>query len=170
MAKSRKTKNNQLSVINNHSKRSAFASDQVVLGQKAAAAYAGVSVRTIRNWKAAGMPVAEGGGYIKGMLDFYRKNEGLQPTAERKAGLAADADYKTVRAKLLQMELDVKQGRLLAADEIEAGRVNRILAVKRALLGLGRKLAPQLAKVKDAKRIAAIINTECRDIIKSFGG
>ena len=147
-----------------------IASDHILTGQKAAAAYAGVSVRTIRYWKAAGMPVAEGGGYIKGFLDFYKKNEGLQPTEEKKAALSADADYKTTRAKLLQMELDVKTGRLIAADEIEAGRVARILTVKRALLGLGRKLAPQLARIRDEKAIAAVINAECRDIIKSFSG
>ena len=149
---------------------SKIAADQIVKGQKAAAAYAGVSVRTIRNWKAEGMPVAADGGYIKGFLDFYRKNEGQQPTEERKAGLAADADYKTIRAKLLAIELDVKQGRLIPAEEIEAGRVNRIITVKRALLGLGRKLAPQLARIKDEKRIAAIINTECREMIKGFSG
>ena len=150
--------------------KSRLAEGQVLTGQKAAAAYAGVSVRTIRYWKAAGMPVAEGGGYIKGMLDFYKKNEGLQPTEEKKAALSADADYKTTRARLLAMELDLKQGKLLAADEIKAGRVARILTVKRALLGLGRKLAPQLAKITDEKRIAAVINNECRNIIKGFSG
>ena len=149
---------------------SKIADGQIVTGQKAAAAYAGVSVRTIRNWKAQGMPVAENGGYIKGFLDFYKKNEGHQPTEEKKQAMSADADYKSTRAKLLQMELDVKQGRLVPVDEIEAGRVARILTVKRALLGLGRKLAPQLVKLKNEGRIAAVINAECRDIIKSFSG
>ena len=147
-----------------------IAAEQIVTGQKAAAAYAGVSVRTIRNWKAEGMPVAEGGGYIKGFLDFYKKNEGRQPTEEKKQAMSADADYKATRAKLLQMELDVKTGRLVPVDEIEAGRVARILTVKRALLGLGRKLAPQLVKLKNEGRIAAVINAECRAIIKSFSG
>ena len=166
-----KAKNKKRATSHKHrGSKAAVAAEQLVHGQKAAAAYAGVSVRTIRNWKAEGMPVAADGGYFKGMLDFYKKNEGRQPTEERKAGLAADADYKTIRATLLQMELDVKQGKLVPFEEIERGRVNRILTVKRALLGLGRMLAPQLAKVKDEKRIAAIINTECRDMIKSFSG
>ena len=147
---------------------SKLAADQIVTGQKAAAEYAGVSVRTIRNWKADGMPVAAGGGYIKGFLDFYRKNEGRQPTEEKKQAMSADADYKSTRAKLLAMELDIKQGKLVPADEIEAGRIARILTVKRALLGLGRKLAPQLVKLKNEGRIAAVINAECRNIIKSF--
>ena len=147
-----------------------IASDHIVTGQKAAAEYAGVSVRTIRYWKAAGMPVAEGGGYIKGMLDFYKKSEGIQPTEEKKQALSADADYKTTRARLLQMELDVRQGKLLPAEDIQAGRVARILTVKRALLGMGRKLAPQLARLTDERRIAAVINNECKDIIKSFSG
>ena len=167
MVKKKKTKNSGRTRCR---PKAEIASEHIVHGQKAAAEYAGVSVRTIRNWKSAGMPVAAGGGYIRGMLDFYRKNEGLQPTEEKKQAMSADADYKTIRAKLLQMELDVNQGKLLPFEEIERGRVNRILTVKRALLGLGRKLAPQLARIKDEKRIAAIINAECRDMIKSFGG
>ena len=163
-SKTKKTKKRATS----DKRRTTIMADQIVKGQKLAAAYAGVSVRTIRNWKSDGMPVAADGGYIKGFLDFYKKNEGRQPTEERKAGLAADADYKTIRAKLLAIELDVKQGRLIPADEIEAGRINRIITVKRALLGLGRKLAPQLARIKDERKIAAIINTECREMIKGF--
>ena len=176
MVKKKKTKNSSRTRRKPESKNSSrsrrkaarIASDHIVVGQKAAAEYAGVSVRTIRYWKAAGMPVAEGGGYIKGMLDFYKKNEGLQPTEEKKQALSADADYKTTRARLLQMELDVKQGKLLPADDIAAGRVARILTVKRALLGLGRQLAPQLAKLTDERRIAAVINKEARNIIKGF--
>ena len=151
---------------NNH----VFAQKDILPNQKAAAEFAGVSVRTIQKWKAAGMPCVEGGGYFKGILKFYKENRGHQPTEERRAGLAADADYKTIRAKLLQMELDVKQGKLVPIEEIEKGRIARILTVKRALLGLGRKLAPQLVKLKDARQISKIINTEARSIIKGFSG
>jgi hypothetical protein len=66
------------------------------------------------------------------------------------------------------MELDVRQGKLVPLEEIEAGRIARILTVKRALLGLGRKLAPQLAKIREEKRIAALINQEVRDMIDGF--
>lgn len=148
--------------------KAAIAAESIVKGQAAAAAYAGVSVRTIRNWKKEGMPVAEGGGYIKGMLDFYKKNEGSRPTEAKTKGQTADAEYKDAKAQLMQMELLLRQGKLVPIEEIEAGRVNRIITVKRALLGLGRKLAPQLAKVKTEKKIAAIINTEARDMIESF--
>ena len=151
---------------NNH----VFAQKDILPTQKAAAEFAGVSVRTIQKWKAAGMPCVEGGGYFKGILEFYKENQGHQPTEERRAGLAADADYKAIRAKLLQMELDVKQGKLVPIEEIERGRITRILTVKRALLGLGRKLAPQLAKLKDTRKINNIINAEARSIIKGFSG
>jgi phage terminase Nu1 subunit (DNA packaging protein) len=151
-------------------KNGQIAAELVVAGQKEAAAYAGVSVRTIRNWKAAGMPVAADGGYIKNLLDFYKNNEGKQPTEEKKQALSADADYKTVRAKLLAMELAVKQGELVSIKEIEKGRVARILAVKRALLGLGRKFAPRLVHIKDERKMAAVINEQMKEIIRRFSG
>ena len=50
-----------------------FLEEQTIRGQKAAAKYADVSVRTIRNWKAAGMPMTKDGRYIKMELDIYKK-------------------------------------------------------------------------------------------------
>lgn len=44
--------------------------------QKEAAAYAGVSVRTIRRWKnKLGMPMTQEGYYIKQELDRYKRQE-----------------------------------------------------------------------------------------------
>ena len=149
-------------------KAAAIADGEILKTQKEAAAYAEVSTRTVRRWVEAKMPRTEAGHYIKAMLIFYRDNEGNQPTEAKAKGQAADADYKGAKARLMEIELSVKEGKLIPADQIEAGRVARILAVKRALLGLGRKLAPQLAKIKDERKIQNIINNEARAMIKGF--
>lgn len=47
--------------------------DEIIKGQRAAAAYAGVSVRTIRNWKAEGMPLSQDGCYIKSELRAFKR-------------------------------------------------------------------------------------------------
>jgi len=139
--------------------------------QKAAAKYAQVTVRTIRRWVKAGMPTGKLNGktiYIKEMLDFYKLNEGKETSGDRKREQKAQADYKTTKAQLLELELKIKQGQLIACEDIERERIVRILTVKRALLGLGRTLAPQLAKTKDPRKIQSRIDKEVRLIIEKF--
>lgn len=139
--------------------------------QKAAAKYAHVTVRTIRRWVKAGMPTGKLDGktiYIEEMLDFYKLNEGKETGKDRKREQKAQADYKTTKAQLLELELKIKQGRLIAFEDIEKERIVRILTVKRALLGLGRKLAPGLANIKDPRKIQGRINKEMRSIIEGF--
>ncbi len=165
--KNRETKDERRATVKK-AKAAAVADAEIIKTQKEAAAYASVSVRTVRRWVKAGMPRTEAGHYIKSMLHFYRDNEGNQPTEAKAKGQAADAEYKDAKARLMQIDLEVKQGRLIPADQIEAGRVARILAVKRALLGLGRKLAPQLAKIKDERKIQRIINDQVKAMIKGF--
>ena len=148
--------------------KSALADAEIIKTQKEAAKYSGVSERTIRRWVKAGMPRTETGQYIKAMLTFFKENEGSQPTKAKARKEEASADKTEAQAKLIRMELEVEQGKLIPAADIETGRVNRILAVKRALLGLGRKLAPQLVKIKDERKVQKIINDETRSIIQAF--
>jgi len=145
-----------------------LAAEQIITTQKEAAKYAGVSTRTIRRWTNAGMSRTEAGCYIKSMLDFYRAHEGSAPTKDKERQQTADADAKEVKAKLLAMELELKQGQLVHRDEMERENIRKIITVKRALLGQGRKLASRLARLKDPRKIQALIDAENRTIIEGF--
>jgi hypothetical protein len=147
-------------------KAAAFADAEIIKTQANAAKYAGKSVRTIRRWVKAGMPRTESGHYIKAMLDFYKINEGNQPTEAKKRSQDADAGIKEKKDKLLQLQLEEKQRDFDA--ELERALVQRIPVIKRPFLGMGRKLAPQLANIRDERKIQRIINDEVRDIIRSF--
>lgn len=152
-------------------KKTAVADEQVINSQKAAAKYAYVNVRTIRRWVKAGMSTGKLDGkiiYIKEFLDFYKLNEGKESSRDRKREQKAQADYKTIKAQLLELELKIKQGQLIERDQIEKERIVRILTVKRALLGLGRKLAPRLATIKTPRKIQVRIDEEVRSIIEKF--
>ena len=116
------------------------------------------------------MYVTAEGYYLKSILDFYKRNEGSQPDEDRKRQQKAEANYKEIKAKLLEMELKVRTGQLVPVEEIDTGRVARIQALKRGLLGLGRKIAPRAAKIKDARKLAALINKEVREMIERFAG
>jgi hypothetical protein len=146
----------------------AFADSEIVKTQQLAGRYARVSPRSIRRWVKAGMPRTEAGHYIKAMLDFYKTNEGSEPTKAKVRKEEADANIKEKKDQLLQMELEEKQRDFDA--ELEKALVQRVLVVKRALLGMGRTLAPQLAKIRDERKVQKIINDQVKAIIEGFAG
>lgn len=152
------------------SNKAAIADNQIIKTQKEASEYASVNTRTVRRWAKADMPLTKDGYYIKSMLDFYKKNEGQQPTEDKNRQQKAEADLKETKAKLAQMELELKTGELIRREDIEKGRIARIQAVKRGLLGLGRKLAKRVAAIKNPRKIEAIITEEVRYLIEGFAG
>jgi len=164
----KKPKNKQRATIDES--RATIAADQIVKTQAAAGKYASVSARTIRRWVKNGMPRTTDGCYIKGMLDMFKQHEGSQPTEHRQRTQEAEANVKELKGKLLEIELKIKQGQLIERDKIEGQIVRKVVAVKRALLGLGRKLAPELAKEKNPKKVQRIIDVRTRDIIEGFAG
>jgi hypothetical protein len=169
MTKSRTTKRNtQHAKRTTKKKAAAFADAEIVKTQRLAGRYAGVSPRSIRRWVKAGMPRTEAGHYIKAMLDFYKSNEGSEPTKAKVRKEEADANIKEKKDLLLQMQLDDKQRDFDA--ELEKALVQRVLVVKRSLLGMGRTLAPQLAKIRDERKVQKIINDQVKAIIEGFAG
>ena len=149
-------------------KTARIADEQIIKTQKQAAAYAGTTPRTIRRWVEEGMPVTEDGHYIRGMLDIFKANKGRQQTETKTKSESADAEYKDAKAKLMQMELELKRGQLVPKQDYDKRDIARILAVKRALLGQGRKLANKLAVMKNPRKIQSIIDSENRSIIEGF--
>jgi len=152
------------------SNKAVIAASQLIETQKEAAEYAGVNTRTIRRWEDEGMPKTEDDFYIRSMLDIFKANKGSQITEDKARLQSAEANYKETKAKLLEIELKIKQGQLLPLEAIEKARIARILAVKRAWLGQGRKLAKRLAALKDPRKIQALLDDENRMIITGFTG
>ena len=142
---------------------------QIVKTQKEAADYAGVDERTIRRWQDNGMPVVKGGGYFKAILDHYKKTGGRDYDEDLNRHKKAEADVKEIKAKLLALELKIKQGRLLPAENIDIERIKRISAVKRQLLGLPRKLAPRMEGKNEGQRLE-MLKAEIEYCIRIFSG
>ena len=144
--------------------------DNILFSQREAARHAKVNTRTVRRWEEAGMPtgIIEGKKcYFKDQIDIF-KNQGGKPSEAKNRQQEAEANVKELKAKLLEIELKIKQGELIERDKIETHNVRKVAAVKRALLGLGRKIAPALAKEKKPKKVRQIIDTEIRGIIEGF--
>ena len=55
-----------------------------------------------------------------------------------------------------QIEVDQLREKLVSAEEVEQGRVQRVVSLKNSLLGLGRSLAPILEGLAPQEIQAAI--------------
>lgn len=140
----------------------------IIKDQKKAAKYADVKDRTIRRWVKEGMPLTAEGHYIKHFLDVWKQNSGKAPTEEKNRQQKAEAEYKELKTKLLQIEFDIKAGKLIPLENIQKDRLAKIQTVKRALLGLGRKLAKNITGKIEPREIQAIIDEEIKGIIEGF--
>jgi len=145
----------------------AFAESQILRTRQNAAKYAGVCVRTIGRWVKGGMMRTDRDYYIKSQLDIFKQNEGQAPNEHKVRVTKASADVKEVQAELLKMDLVNRQKKYHSVEECLQRDIARILAVKRALMGMGRKMAQQFPK-KQRRKIQAVCNQEARNICDNF--
>ncbi len=129
-----------------------------------------VSVRTVHNWVRDGMPVTAEGNYNIIAVREWRaarkevkegKGKGKKENWEDKL-----RKYRAQRAKL---ELRQLEGKLISLSEVEAGRIARIIAVKRALLALPKAIAPVIAGM-GPREVQAYLTERIRDVILKFTG
>lgn len=146
-----------------------------------------VSIRQVENWLAAGLPsklVPNRRGRPTRMFDpatadawiaANRDPKGIGPTgddarAERKARLdEAEIRRRELDAERRALDLALKRGEVLKAEDVERGRLERIAAVTSALEALPAAVAPVL-EGRGVQEIQAILSGEVRRIRAEFSG
>lgn len=157
------------------------------------AAHLGVSTRTVREWVQNGCPqLSRGGGSRPALFDLdavvtWRKSRRNTSTpgrrfAEQEEGSDGDGASQTdaftperrARLKLLlekgrMAEIDRKEreGELIHREEVEQRNIERILAIKSALLGLPRSVAGTLVGL-DASEIEERLVETMTGILQEF--
>ncbi|MBN1377839.1 MAG: hypothetical protein JXA04_01235 [Gammaproteobacteria bacterium] len=137
--------------------------------RREAAAYLGVSERTISNYlknDTEGVLKNAKGYYIRNSLDRFKENNGAAGGPKTRV-ISAEADIKEFKYKLMQRELEIEEGRLVSREDVEKESIKKILMVKRVLLGLPRKLPP-LLKNKPTRKMQDIIRAEIIHCINIF--
>jgi phage terminase Nu1 subunit (DNA packaging protein) len=128
-----------------------------------------VSVRTVYYWEKDGMPTTPEGNYdlldIKAWRMTRQRHKDLSDSEKDKWDIA----YRRNKALLLEIEYQKVLGSLIPKEEVEEGRVARILMVKREFLALPQRLAPVLA-MKEPREICAILEEAICEIIDDFAG
>lgn len=140
----------------------------VVESQDDVARTFGVTGRTIRNWIQQGMPVRENeGGYD--LAEIYRWK--VEKDGEDGDGGNQkhhwEIHYRQYKALLAEIEYRKALGELITKEEVDQGRVQRILTIKKALLGLPDRLAPQVVNL-DVKSAKQVIKIRIEEIINDF--
>lgn len=155
--------------------------DGVVRSAREVGEFFGRSLRTVRYWASKGMP-RRADGYDLAAIGLWAMDLGLIDKVPPLKGSDVidpanpvvvsektlwETEYRKIQAQLKQIELDKAHGRLIAIEEVEAGRLARIMAVKREMLAVPRTLAPQLIGL-EAREIEAMLTEKMRDICRRF--
>jgi len=128
-----------------------------------------VSVRTIQRWLKEGAPVTKDGFYDLLEIQAWHLTHNEQKK-NKDSAINWDSKYRENKAKLSEIELKKKMGELISLEDVDKGRVERILVIKQALLGLPKAMAPVLAAMEDPRDIQEYLNGKIRDIIAQFSG
>jgi len=127
-----------------------------------------VTLRTVQRWKDEGMPTTAEGYYdLEEIKVWYektrkhKKSEGREFWEER---------IKKHQASLLELKLKKETEELVAKEEVERIQVAQVMALKRSLLAIPRRLAPILAGTNDPRECEAILEEDIGEIIDEFAG
>jgi len=145
-----------------------------------------VDEQTVRRWKRAGAPFeTEASGQrrlwieparLQAWLDARDKVPGKMGRPSELAGASESAKDALAAAKLrkeialaTKAELDVaeRKGELIPRAEVEAVTIQRIHAVKAALLGFAARVTPRVVG-QDGASVHAIVDAEARGILEGF--
>jgi len=128
----------------------------------------GVSYRTAQRWKKDGMPETKDGYYdLETVRTWHAARLEEESSAEGKAFW--EERIRKYRATMLELELKKMTGELVSRDEVESGRIARIISVKRSLLAVPTRLAPVLA-MKEPREIESVLYEALSEIIDEFSG
>lgn len=128
-----------------------------------------VSVRTVQFWTAEGMPIMPDGHYDITEIQAWRllKGDRKGKGSDKDEAKGWDAKYRQMKALLAEIDYKKALGQLIPRDEVEAGRVQRIIAIKKAFLSFPQIVAPQLVGL-EPRQIQVIINQRVTEIIERF--
>lgn len=130
----------------------------------------GVTAQAVGLWHRAGCPRNEDGTYaLKGVIGWREarireeeksRGEDRAPSLER---------MRQARAEQEELKLSVVKGELLRREDVERGRVARVVALKRGLLALPRVAAPLLVGL-ELREIQALLKEQIEERIREFAG
>jgi hypothetical protein len=143
------------------------ADDLARLTGRALARIWGVSAQAVGLWHSRdGAPRNPDGSYSLSAVIAWREKY-LKASNESAGKEASEGRFKAAQAKLKELELKKAVGQLIDRDEVERGRVSRVMAVRSELMKLGKALAGRLAQ-RSPVEVQTVLEEAAREIIENF--
>lgn len=140
----------------------------IVKKQKDIADFFDVALRTIKYWKQEGMPMLPDGQYdLRAVFRWWRKREEEIRNNEKQS--IWDERYREMKARKEELTYKKLSGELIPAAEVEKGRIQRVIAWKRAMQQLPRTIAPLCAGLP-ARAIEGVAIEHVNIILDTFSG
>ena len=148
-----------------------------------AAGMLGIDPATVKRWRARGWLVNRPDGHLDVAATRARVNADRDPTlggrADRGAGgaapvsgdgarlLKARAMRETLAAKLLQIEIDKEEGRLIDREVAERVFLDVITEARTRMEAIPARVASRLVSLSDARAIQDILRDEIETALRS---
>jgi len=128
----------------------------------------GVSPRTAERWSRNGMPKSPEGGYDVIEIQAWRSLKGSQHKNDSEDEKTQwDVRYRQYKALLAEIEYQKRIGDLIPREEVEAGMIDRITAIKMQFLALPKRVVGQLEGLEINER-EALLTDRIEEIIQEF--
>lgn len=129
-----------------------------------------VSYRTVQRWKQDGMPTTQDGFYdLEEIKTWHASRNEKDKTELQESKEYWDEKIRRYKATLLELDLKKATGELISKEEVEKGRIDRIIAVKRTFLSLPTRIAPTLS-MREPREVETILYEAIAEIIDEFSG
>jgi len=130
-----------------------FEDNQILFNTKMTAKFFGVTPRTLIDWKKRGAPSEVRGWWnIKALNDWRGGSADLSDEARK---LKADADYREHKARLVEMDRQVAEGKYIPVEQVTADLKRLFSNLRQSLLSIGHNIAIELNSIdQDAALVA----------------
>jgi len=125
-----------------------------------------VDVRTVQRWIRDGLPRTEKGFYdLAQIVSWWKKrnDERFKNDPEKKW----NHEHARWRALLRKLQYKVKAGELIPREEVESEWLSILTTVKKKLLNLGPRIAPQVVG-QEIHVVEKIITENVRDLLNAM--
>lgn len=139
------------------------------LPQKTLVDILGTSRKVLLQWESEGLPRNSDRTYNLYSVLPWLKTRWYQSTKEDKNSPALKR-YRLAKARMAEVELAEKRGKLIDLEEVKRGRIERIHMVKRILFSIPHSAAPILATMNEPREIDKYLNDTMIEVCETFAG
>ena len=104
--------------------------------------------------------------YIRYAVERARSRTKSDVDAERKK-LQAEADYKEAKARQEEIRLAELEGRMHAAEDVEAATTSLVYEIRSAILAMPGRIAVD-AEMKPAAEVSEVVRRECCAVLEGL--